>query len=277
MTLATDVFGTQGGTEVPEVWILHGILGSRRNWRAFARSLASTTPGLRWVTVDLRGHGDSPAGQGPHTLQACVDDLVSLARERGQAPMGIVGHSFGGKVALATAWHGMPHLDVVWDLDASPTVHSLPDLAEGEIGRVLDAVRRHPEAFATLDEVVAYFLEAGLPRGIGRWMTTNVVRHDEGLRWRFDLQVITSLMQDYAQTDLWPAVEAPTTAVRLVRAGRGERWSARDLERLEEAADGDVVQAHVIEDSGHWIHVDAPKALARLLVKDLAPRGPTPS
>ena len=38
-------------------FVCHGILGSRQNWRGFARRLAAALPGWRVVTPDHRNHG----------------------------------------------------------------------------------------------------------------------------------------------------------------------------------------------------------------------------
>ena len=83
--------------------VLHGILGSHKNWRMFARGLAERLPGWRFALVDLRNHGASAGAPGPHTLSACADDLERLAEQLGAAPEVVIGHSFGGKVALEVA------------------------------------------------------------------------------------------------------------------------------------------------------------------------------
>ena len=83
-------------------FVLHGILGSGRNWRTFARRLAARAPAWTFVLFDLRHHGDSGAPPPPHTLDAVADDLAALAAEVGR-PQVVIGHSFGGKVAACYA------------------------------------------------------------------------------------------------------------------------------------------------------------------------------
>ena len=53
----------------------------------------------RAVLVDLRMHGASQDFSPPHTLAACVADLRALENSIGPFH-GVIGHSFGGKVAL---------------------------------------------------------------------------------------------------------------------------------------------------------------------------------
>ena len=60
------------------VLFTHGIYGSGTNWRAIARQVVARAPGWAAVLVDLRLHGRSTAGEPPHTVAACVDDLAAL-------------------------------------------------------------------------------------------------------------------------------------------------------------------------------------------------------
>ena len=56
----------------------HGILGSKRNWRTPANLLAKTQPGIKVLTVDHRGHGNSHGAfltDRNHTVDACAMDL----------------------------------------------------------------------------------------------------------------------------------------------------------------------------------------------------------
>ncbi|KAB2825991.1 MAG: alpha/beta hydrolase, partial [Candidatus Dadabacteria bacterium] len=63
----------KSGTSGPEVIILHGLLGSSRNWQRIMRELSDS---CRVIVPDLRNHGDSP--HGPHSIEAMRDDIVHL-------------------------------------------------------------------------------------------------------------------------------------------------------------------------------------------------------
>jgi len=82
---------------------LHGILGRGLNLRTIARRFVEARPNWSALLLDLRGHGRSAKGSAGPSLEAAARDVVELAR-RADLPLGaILGHSFGGKVALEAA------------------------------------------------------------------------------------------------------------------------------------------------------------------------------
>src|SRR4051812_5798794 len=101
-------------------FVLHGALGSGQNFSRFIQRLSQERPAYRYVLVDLRHHGDSRDAPAPNTLAACAADLRVLGEHLGRAPDLLIGHSFGGKVALEYARQGSAELRQVWVLDAVP-------------------------------------------------------------------------------------------------------------------------------------------------------------
>jgi pimeloyl-ACP methyl ester carboxylesterase len=85
----------------PLVICLHSSGGTGRQWRPLADRLGSA---MGVVAPDLHGHGEGPAwhAQGGDILAADAEDIVSLARGH-RGPVHLVGHSWGGAVALAAA------------------------------------------------------------------------------------------------------------------------------------------------------------------------------
>lgn len=84
----------------PTVVCLHASAGSSAQWQPLA---AACERRYRCVAVDLHGHGRSaPYGGARYTLHAEADAVAAqLADEAG--PLHLVGHSYGGAVALALA------------------------------------------------------------------------------------------------------------------------------------------------------------------------------
>jgi pimeloyl-ACP methyl ester carboxylesterase len=254
------------GSGPKTVYVLHGILGSGRNWRSFARRLVAERDDLTVHLVDQRAHGSAPPSSGPHTLAACADDLAALEARHGSADV-VVGHSFGGKVALA--WAEGPGRGAVWVLDSPPGLPDGQPTAESHdaLG-VLAALRSCPTPVATRSELRQHLRDAGLPEGIVMWLLTSSRRDADGWRWVFDLPAVDELLADYFRRDLWP-VALSGHPVTLVKAERSDRWTAHDLEQAEAADASGRIGWAVIEDAGHWLHVDNPDALLQLFVERL--------
>lgn len=85
----------RGNPDGPAVMFAHGIGSSRRRWAGIVDRLVDD---LRCVTVDLPGHGDSPAdGCDGVSAAAAVQEVVERL---GVATPVVVGHSLGGNTAL---------------------------------------------------------------------------------------------------------------------------------------------------------------------------------
>ncbi len=81
------------------VVFLHGMLGNKRNWKTPMKSLIENFEirnplvKLNVVSVDLRGHGDSPNSR---SVNSCAFMLERLKRENTQlddSPFILCGHS----------------------------------------------------------------------------------------------------------------------------------------------------------------------------------------
>ncbi|GAC1300021.1 MAG: hypothetical protein NVSMB19_05750 [Vulcanimicrobiaceae bacterium] len=76
---------------------VHGITSSRRSWTRLAERFSATH---RVVAYDQRGHGDSAKVLGPMRLAQSVRDLGAVASSIGAPVATLIGHSWGGAVAL---------------------------------------------------------------------------------------------------------------------------------------------------------------------------------
>lgn len=244
--------------DAADKWLLftHGIYGSGANWRSIARKVIERRPGWGALLVDLRGHGRSPTGEPPHTVDACADDLAELVATR---PVDVaVGHSFGGKVVLALRTRVA--LAETWVLDATPSAR--PQGFDGSVGRVLDLMDGLPATFARRDDFVAAVVASGQSETLARWLAMNLEPAGDALRLRLELPMIRALLTDYFARDLWDAVEATHPgALHVVIAGRSTTVSTDDRARLVASP----AHVHVVPDAGHWLHLDAPAAIIDLL------------
>jgi len=88
------------GNRGPLVLAVHGMTSSRKSWERLARHLDGR---FRVAAYDQRGHGDSAEVVGPMTLTQGVADLKAVAGALGEPVDVLLGHSWGGAVALLAA------------------------------------------------------------------------------------------------------------------------------------------------------------------------------
>jgi pimeloyl-ACP methyl ester carboxylesterase len=105
----------QWGTHGPIIVAVHGLSSSRRGWARIGEHLADR---YRVVAYDQRGHGDSSV-KGPMTLERSVADLAEVVASLGEPVHAVIGHSWGGGVAVV----GGRALDVARVVAIDPMLH----------------------------------------------------------------------------------------------------------------------------------------------------------
>ena len=133
--------------------------------------------------------------------------------------------------------------------------------------RVMAALAAAPARYATRHQFMGALEAEGIDLGLRQWLAKNLVRDGEQYRFAIDLGAIPELLADYDRYDLWPIVESPPPSVRLAFAigGRSASLSAAEQSRLRELARRGVIALHELPKAGHWIHVDDPDGVLRVL------------
>jgi pimeloyl-ACP methyl ester carboxylesterase len=85
------------GSRGPNVLCIHGMTSSRRSWLRLGQTFEDR---YRIVAYDQRGHGDAFAVTGPMTLAQNVADLRDVAAAIDGGVLALVGHSWGGAIAI---------------------------------------------------------------------------------------------------------------------------------------------------------------------------------
>ncbi|KAG8054478.1 hypothetical protein GUJ93_ZPchr0001g30679 [Zizania palustris] len=269
----------------PTAVLLHGILGSRKNWGSFAKRLAQEFPMWQFLLVDLRCHGDSASikKREPHTVASTALDVLKLIVQLRLTPRVLVGHSFGGKVALSMVEQAAKPLARpvrVWVLDATPGKVRAGGDGEDHPAELIESLKRMPMQVSSKQEVVDALIKEQFSVDVAQWVATNLRRSSplhslssSSFSWIFDLDGISEMYRSYEETNLWGIVENVPRGVHInfLKAERSlHRWALEDLQRIhaaeELAADeGGGVEMHVLEDAGHWVHADNPDGLFRIL------------
>ena len=242
LELAYDAYGEAGRPLV----ILHGLLGSARNWTALAKQLGESA---RVFALDLRNHGRSPWAEAM-SFNAMAGDVAAFIERHELRPATVIGHSLGGKVAMRLALSRPSLVDRLVVVDVAPVAyrHSFAGYVEALRRIDLSALRRRSEADLALEEAIP-------EPGIRSFLLQNLVQSDTGFSWRINLAALADNMNELMGFPVDPAAayRGPT----LFLAGGRSDYIGPEHEALIGRLFPQARHA-VVEDAGHWVQAESP-------------------
>lgn len=169
------------------VILLHGGGQTRHAWQKTAMRLAEK--GMRAITIDIRGHGDSDwVASGNYSFAHYAEDVTALCaavKQRFGLTPSIVGASLGGLASLLAECR-TGHL-----MDALVLVDIVPQMNPAGVARIIGFMgSRMDEGFGSLDEaadmIAAYLPNRKRPRTL-EGLAKNLRLGDDGrFRWHWD-------------------------------------------------------------------------------------------
>jgi esterase len=237
--------------EGPPVVLLHGLFGAARNFGAIQRAVAAR---YRVVALDMRNHGDSPHAPDMRypTLAADVrETLQSLGIEKAA----VVGHSMGGKAAMAMAlrWPDQVGRLLVADIAPVNYQHGNDTIADAMAAIPLTASLTRAAADAALTDAV--------PRPDIRAFLLQNLRFGASPHWRIGLHEIAAAIPDLeGWIDLPGSYAGPSVFVTGANSDY-VRPEHRPIIRTQFP----TARFVAIKNAGHWVHADNPAGFLSVL------------
>jgi len=186
---------------------VHGLTGHGQRWQ----HLADYVPEITIAAPDLVGHGRS-SWAAPWTIDANVAAFAALLDEQATTPVLVVGHSFGGALAMHLAAARPDQvsalllldpavgLDGTWTRDIADAMLSSPDYPD-------PAEAREEKAAGSWADVDPAVLDVDLDE--------HLVKLPNGrYGWRVSLPATMSYWSELARDIVLPPAGTPTTLVR---------------------------------------------------------------
>lgn len=243
--LAIIEHAPEGAETLPPLVIAHGLFGAGRNFDRIGRALAT---GRRVVLADMRNHGASPWTE-TMSYPEMAGDLAALIRARG-GRAAVMGHSMGGKAAMALALAEPQMVDRLVVADIAPVAygHSHSGYLAAMAGVDLTGVTRRGAVDPMLADAVP---EAPLRA----FLLQNLVFEDGRARWRLNLDVLAREMGRLTGWDVPPGrYEGPALFLR-----GGASPYVEDAHRPAIEALFPKAEIRTLEGLGHWLHAEAPE------------------
>ena len=261
-----DLSVTTAG-EGPAVLMLHGFPDSSKLWRHQIPALANA--GYRVIAPDLRGFGDSdrPDGVDSYSLIHVLGDLTALLDHYGVAGAHVVGHDWGA----GTAW--------VMASFAPERVETLTVLSVGRFQGAAAGIEQMQKSWYMFMFQFEGVAEEWITRNDWEFFRSWSSRGEGPDTYIADLSrpgALTAGLNWYRANlppETWvkeridmPKIEAPTMGIWSTEdVALGERQMI-ESERFVEGP----WRYERIEDVGHWIPLEAPDELNRLLLDFLS-------
>lgn len=237
--------------------LIHGLFGSADNLGLLARSLKEQ---YKVISVDLRNHGRSPHSD-RFTYRDMATDVLNVVDQLDIERFSVIGHSMGGKVAMAMTELATTRLNHLMVLDMAPVHYQ---------------VHRHQNVFAGLREVAShpvskrneaeqYLAMHVVEPGVRQFLLKSFAKQESGdYGWRFN---VDGLIANYDTIMGWPEV-APYAGKTLFIKGQNSEYI---LPEHREAISRQFpnAKAHMVANTGHWLHAEKPDTVNRIILNFL--------
>ena len=239
-----------GGAGLPPLVVLHGMLGSSRNWQTAGRDLAAR---FHVLALDLRNHGSSPHAESM-SYEDMMADVLAWLDSQHLTGVTLLGHSMGGKVAMLLACRHPERVERLVVVDIAPKDYFWPGhrqsfAAMNELN--LGDLRSRAEAELRFEARVASW-------PMRKFLTTNLERTEEGKWfWQINLPAITAALPEVEKNPLREE-DRFTGPVRVI---------AGEKSNYVEPSDHAVIRTHfpaaelvTVAGSGHNPHMETREA-----------------
>ena len=257
INLHHSVIGREPG-EAPAVVLLHGLFGMGSNLGALARALQDD---FRVYSVDLPNHGKSDWLQSSDipSMAHCVAQWMA---EQNLPSAHFVGHSLGGKLAMALALNDAGRVDSLCVADIAPVKYAPHhDSVLAALGAVDEAACQSRGEAA---QIMGRFLAEDM---LIQFLLMSIRRNEEGVyKWRFNL---AGIIENYDAIRAGLEAGQPyTREVLFIKGGDSDYILPEHRSRIMALFPGATVK--IMPDCGHWLHAQKPRLFNSIVRRFLA-------
>ncbi|GAA6059669.1 hypothetical protein JCM10212_000056 [Sporobolomyces blumeae] len=240
--------------------VLHGLYGSKQNWRSLAKGMAAKL-GREVFTLDLRNHGHSP-----HVRECAYDDLAGdvkafIEQEQKLDDCVVVGHSMGGKVAMALALGGCDALSKLVVVDIAPGVGKISP----EFQAYLDAMKEIDAAKVHSRKEADSILSKTEPDlGVRQFLLTNLDRAapSDPYKFRLPLDFLHNAIGEMGAFPYAPGEKIYDRPSLFLKGSRSKYINKRNIPVISQFFPNSRIETL---EAGHWVHAEKPKEFVELL------------
>ncbi len=234
--------------------LIHGLFGNLDNLGLLARDLRQDH---QVVSVDLRNHGLSFQSD-EHNYELMAQDVYQLIQSLELKQYSVIGHSMGGKVAMKLAELAKEQITQLIVLDMAPVKYS-QSRHDNVFAGLKAVLAQKPTTRKQALEILAQHIEL---EGVRQFLGKSLYNSGEHLEWRFNVE---SLWNNYWEILGWNPIERITTPTLFIKGGDSDYLTTEHQREVQKQFAH--AKAHVIANTGHWLHAEKPAEVLRAIRK----------
>ncbi len=258
-------FAVEGTPGDPDVVFAHANGFCKEVWRPVVSELSHLHPHLRWLSVDLLGHGENTETDGPFTIDAIARDVAS--KLEGCSPTVGVGHSSGGAaIARVEALRPATFRNLVL---IEPIIYPPPyRMADVPIA---DAAQRRREVFTDRRAAYDRFLDSPLrdwqPDALAAYVDFGFEDSPDGWKIKCLPRIEAEVFRQGLNHDTWDRLDQISIPVTVVCGEHSDTHQEPHLSTfVERFRDAELI---VVPDVGHFVPMERPDVIASIIQRIL--------
>lgn len=242
----------------PCVILVHGLFGSLSNLGLLAKDLARDHT---VISVDVRNHGLSFHHQ-DHDYVAMAEDIAQLITHLNIDRFTVIGHSMGGKVAMQLSAQLTQQCSKAIVLDMAPVRYSERHHDNVFAGLKAVALQKPSSRQDALSILAQHVVQAEVCQFLSKSLFK---ADDDTLAWRFN---VDALWRNYEHIIDWQPLPPSALPILFLKGANSDYIKPEYQSAI--AKQFPAAKAHIIANTGHWLHAEKPQEVNRAIRRFLS-------
>ncbi|MEK9727385.1 MAG: alpha/beta fold hydrolase [Candidatus Margulisiibacteriota bacterium] len=229
--------------KIPNI-IIHGLFGSKQNWTQIAKSLSEK---YSIITVDCRNHGES-FHSSTMSYTEMATDIVNLMNDLNIKKANILGHSMGGKIAMAVSQLHPKKVNKQIIIDIAPKQYPPHHT------KIISALTNIDLNKFKSRSDVNLALKESIPNDVLRQFLIKNIQPKQPLKWQINLDGIAKSYSDIMD---WPENLSNKSTVEslFIRGTKSNYVELNDESVIKNMFSNCQIRSI---DASHWVHAEKP-------------------
>ncbi|KAG1736539.1 alpha beta-hydrolase [Suillus lakei] len=242
--------------------IIHGFFGSKRNWqslsKAFMRDLSRPV-----YTLDLRNHGSSPHVR-PMTYTHMAADVLHFCQKHSLRDISLMGHSMGGKVAMALALDPELPSDLLANLIVSDIAPVRAKVSQDTVQHIRAMEKIEAGNVSTRKEADEIMSEYEQDPSVRSFLLTNLeINKATPVKFKIPIDILKEGQAEIESFPYAPGERSWNRRALFIKGKKSKYINRHNIPLIDQ-----FFPQHQLKelDTGHWVHAELPNEYRKLVV-----------